>query len=100
VLADGLNLRESSWAHPSNRRGHPDRGRWCSAGLLNAGIFANDEDTYQRFSDALKISGERFWRLPLDDDYRDVIKSTIADIKTPVAAMVGPSTRPCSERIC
>lgn len=50
-------------------------------GQLNAGIFANDEDSYQRFVEGLKVSGERFWRLPIEDDYRDVIKSTIADIK-------------------
>jgi leucyl aminopeptidase len=29
---------------------------------------------------ALPISGEKFWRLPCTDDYRDHIKSEIADI--------------------
>jgi leucyl aminopeptidase len=50
-------------------------------GQINAGAFSNDEDTYGRFVEGLKVSGERFWRLPIEDDYREVIKSTIADIK-------------------
>ncbi len=28
----------------------------------------------------LQISGERFWRLPLEDEYEEQIKSTIADM--------------------
>ncbi|HZQ92965.1 MAG TPA: leucyl aminopeptidase [Terriglobales bacterium] len=49
-------------------------------GMVNAGVFANDEDIYQRFSRALQRSGEKMWRLPLDDEYREVIRSGIADI--------------------
>ena len=28
----------------------------------------------------MKVSGEKFWRLPCTDDYKDQIKSQIADI--------------------
>lgn len=49
-------------------------------GMVNAGIFANDEDLYARFSTAQQSAGEKFWRLPLDDEYREMIKSGIADI--------------------
>jgi leucyl aminopeptidase len=49
-------------------------------GYVNAGIFANDEKMYERFSRALEKAGEKFWRLPLDEEYREVIKSNIADI--------------------
>jgi leucyl aminopeptidase len=49
-------------------------------GMVNAGIFANDEDFYERFSKSLQKSGEKMWRLPVDDEYRDMIKSNIADI--------------------
>jgi leucyl aminopeptidase len=81
VLADGLTYAKQLGATHLIDAATLTAAVGVALGLLNAGIFANDEDTYQRFSDALKISGERFWRLPLDDDYRDVIKSTIADIK-------------------
>ncbi len=49
-------------------------------GYTNAGIFANDEQMYERFSKALAKAGEKMWRMPLDDEYKEVIRSTIADI--------------------
>ena len=49
-------------------------------GYVNAGIFANDDQMYQRFARALDKAGEKMWRLPLDDEYKEVIKSSIADI--------------------
>jgi leucyl aminopeptidase len=49
-------------------------------GYVNAGIFANDEKMYERFSRAQEKAGEKFWRLPLDDEYKENIRSNIADI--------------------
>jgi leucyl aminopeptidase len=49
-------------------------------GYTNAGIFANDDAMYQRFTKALDKAGEKMWRLPLDDEYKEQIKSNIADI--------------------
>lgn len=49
-------------------------------GMVNAGIFANDDAMYDRFKKASHQAGEKVWRLPLDDDYREQIRSNIADI--------------------
>jgi leucyl aminopeptidase len=49
-------------------------------GYANAGIFANDDAMFERFSRALARAGEKMWRLPLDDDYKEQIRSSIADI--------------------
>jgi len=49
-------------------------------GYVNAGVFANDEKMYERFSRAVIEAGEKFWRLPLDDEYKENIRSNIADI--------------------
>jgi leucyl aminopeptidase len=49
-------------------------------GYVNAGVFANDEKMYERFSRAVDEAGEKFWRLPLDDEYKENIRSNIADI--------------------
>jgi leucyl aminopeptidase len=49
-------------------------------GYVNAGIFANDEQMYTRFSKAEDKAGEKFWRMPLDEEYKEVIRSGIADI--------------------
>jgi len=49
-------------------------------GMVNAGVFANDEQFYEQFARALKKSGEKMWRLPVDAEYGEMIKSNIADI--------------------
>jgi leucyl aminopeptidase len=49
-------------------------------GYVNAGIFANDDKMYDRFSKAEDQAGEKFWRMPLDDEYKEVIRSGIADM--------------------
>ncbi len=49
-------------------------------GFNNAGIFANDDDMYNRIQSANKKAGEKMWRLPLDDEYKEQIRSSIADI--------------------
>ncbi|MGA9642850.1 MAG: leucyl aminopeptidase [Terriglobales bacterium] len=49
-------------------------------GYVNAGIFASDDQMYDRFAKALKQAGEKMWRLPLDDEYKELIKSNIADM--------------------
>jgi leucyl aminopeptidase len=49
-------------------------------GYLNAGVFANDDKLYLRFNRAVEKAGEKFWRLPLDEEYKESIRSNIADI--------------------
>jgi leucyl aminopeptidase len=49
-------------------------------GYANAGIFTNDDDMYSRFQVANTKAGEKMWRLPLDDEYKEQIRSSIADI--------------------
>jgi len=49
-------------------------------GYVNAGVFASDDQMYDRFAQALKQAGEKMWRLPLDEEYKDLIKSNIADM--------------------
>ena len=61
-------------------------------GYANAGIFSNDDDLYQKFAKALTEAGEKMWRLPLDDEYKDQIKSNIADIMNTGGRWGGAST--------
>ena len=49
-------------------------------GYVNAGIFASDDQMYDRFANANKQAGEKMWRLPLDDEYKENLKSNIADM--------------------
>jgi leucyl aminopeptidase len=49
-------------------------------GYANAGVFANDDEMYTRFQSANAKAGEKMWRMPLDDEYKEQIRSSIADI--------------------
>ncbi len=49
-------------------------------GYVNAGIFASTDELYQRFAKANEQAGEKMWRLPLDDEYQELLKSNIADM--------------------
>ena len=49
-------------------------------GYANVGAFANDDAIYERLEKANAEAGEKMWRLPLDDEYKENIKSTIADM--------------------
>ena len=50
-------------------------------GYANAGVFASDDDFYNRFKAAIDKSGEKMWRLPLGDEYLDAMRSQIADLQ-------------------
>lgn len=50
-------------------------------GYIYAGAFANDEPFLEKLLVSSRAVGEKFWALPVDDDYKDNITSTIADIQ-------------------
>ena len=49
-------------------------------GMVHAGVFSNDAEMTNRFMAAHKDAGEKFWQLPLDEEYSDMIRSNIADM--------------------
>jgi leucyl aminopeptidase len=81
VLADGLAYAKQLGATHLIDAATLTGAVAVALGQINAGVFSNDEETYQHFTKGLETSGERFWRLPLDDDYREQIRSDIGDIK-------------------
>jgi leucyl aminopeptidase len=46
-----------------------------------AGLFGNDEDFREDVIAASRRTGERAWPLPLDDDFKEQLKSHVADCK-------------------
>jgi len=81
VLADGLTYARSLGATHLIDAATLTGAIGVALGLVNAGAFSNDDGTFARFEEALKLSGEKFWRMPLGDEYADLIKSDIGDIK-------------------
>jgi leucyl aminopeptidase len=53
----------------------------AALGHLYAGVFANDDRLAASLIEAGRPVGERLWRLPLDPDYDEHLKSDIADIR-------------------
>jgi leucyl aminopeptidase len=49
-------------------------------GNITTGVFGWNKDWVNRVLAAAHVAGERMWQLPLDDDYRELYKSTIADL--------------------
>ncbi len=50
-------------------------------GYVSTGVFTNDEQLTERFLHASKDAGEKMWRMPLDDDYMEQLKTVYADIQ-------------------
>ena len=81
VLADGLTYARQLGATHLIDAATLTGACVVALGHINAGAFSNDEDAWAKFDAALAISGEKFWRLPLGDEYAELIKSDIGDIK-------------------
>jgi leucyl aminopeptidase len=81
VLADGLSYARQLGATHLIDAATLTGACVVALGMVNAGAFSNDDATYAKFDGALEISGEKFWRLPLGEEYAEQIKSEIGDIK-------------------
>src|SRR5205085_7879524 len=80
VLADGLFYAQQLGATHLIDAATLTGACVVALGHVNAGTFANDDGFYVRFAEALDRSGEKMWRLPVDEEYREMIRSNIADI--------------------
>ena len=49
-------------------------------GHHNAGAFTNDEAFLNRLLAASRAAGEKIWQLPMDEEYKDYLKSAFADL--------------------
>jgi len=80
VLADGLHYAKQLGCTHLVDAATLTGAVVVALGYTNAGIFASDDAMYERFHKANAAAGEKMWRLPVDDEYREYIKSGIADI--------------------
>lgn len=49
-------------------------------GYEQVGLFTNHDGFRDQILDAAKAAGERFWPMPLDDEYKEYLKSDFADL--------------------
>src|SRR5665213_1268580 len=50
-------------------------------GHTSSGVFSADDAFRDRWMSAAKDAGEKMWHMPLDDEYRDQLKTVYADIQ-------------------
>ena len=50
-------------------------------GSVNTGVFGSESAFTERVLASSRAAGEKMWAMPLDDEYRELINSTIADIQ-------------------
>ena len=81
VLADGLAYARQLGATHLIDAATLTGACVVALGMVNGGAFSNDEETFAKFNGALETSGEKFWRLPLGEEYAEMIRSDIGDIK-------------------
>jgi leucyl aminopeptidase len=92
VLADGLHYARTLGCTHLIDAATLTGACVVALGYANAGVFSNNEEAYQHFTRALERSGEKFWRLPVDSEYTDQIRSSIADIMNTGGRWGGAST--------
>jgi leucyl aminopeptidase len=49
-------------------------------GSIHIGAFGTDDRLVERVLESARAAGEKMWRMPLDDDYKEQLKSPFADI--------------------
>jgi leucyl aminopeptidase len=89
ILADGLSYIKKNY--------NPDviidlatlTGNCIAAlGYVAAALLSNNDELAGKLLKTSQLTGEKLWRMPLWDDYKDAMKSDIADIKNLSSAPV------------
>jgi leucyl aminopeptidase len=81
ILADALSLAERDGCDVMVDLATLTGACVVALGTHYAGLFTDDDELATALQKAGDLSGEQLWRLPLAPEYRDLIKSPIADIK-------------------
>ncbi|MDG1465581.1 MAG: leucyl aminopeptidase [Alphaproteobacteria bacterium] len=64
-------------------------------GNIRAGLFSNNKTLSEAIYNAGETSGEKVWGMPLDDEYDQLIKTEIADMKNIGGPGAGSITAAC-----
>jgi leucyl aminopeptidase len=81
ILADALSYAAREGLSPIIDLATLTGGMMVALGSTMTGLFCNDESLTGEIIAAGRIAGEKYWPMPLDDEYNEQIKSDIADIK-------------------
>jgi leucyl aminopeptidase len=91
VLADGLHYAKTLGCTHLIDAATLTGAIGIALGKVQVGVFSNADTAWEQFRAGLAVTGEKYWRMPCTDDYRDQIKSSIADIMNTGATRYGGS---------
>jgi leucyl aminopeptidase len=81
ILADALSYASKEGLSPIIDLATLTGGIVVALGYTMTGLFCNDELLTDELLEAGRTAGEKYWPMPLDEEYAEQIKSDIADIK-------------------
>ncbi|MDQ2904724.1 MAG: leucyl aminopeptidase [Chloroflexota bacterium] len=81
VLADALSYAVQKGLSPIIDVATLTGGIVVALGTTMAGLFTNNEELGKEIIAAGEAAGEKFWAMPMDEEYGEQIKSDVADIK-------------------
>ena len=67
----------------------------AALGKVNSGLFTEDEELAGELLSAGLYSGDRVWRLPLEEDYQSGLDSNFADMANIGGPLAGATTAAC-----
>ena len=59
---------------------------------INVGVFGSDQAFTDKLLASAKAAGEKMWPMPIDEEYREFIKGTVADIQNISSGKGGGAT--------
>lgn len=81
VLADALSFAVKEGLSPIIDLATLTGGIVVALGSVMSGLFCNDDALTQELLAAGRVAGEKYWPMPLDEEYNENIRSEIADLK-------------------
>ena len=67
----------------------------AALGAVNSGLFTQDEALADELQLAARYSRDKVWRLPLEDDYQELLDTNFADMANIGGPLAGATTAAC-----
>ncbi len=84
ILADALSYARAHSLSPIVDVATLTGAMVVALGSVRAGVFGNDDALGRQIVALGEEIGERFWQMPMDEEYDDLIKSDVADVRQSV----------------
>jgi cytosol aminopeptidase len=81
ILADAIDYATTYNPHTIVELSTLTGAMDVALGNVYAGVFSDNDSLWEELRKAGEKAGDRFWRMPLDEEYHDQIKSSVADLK-------------------